>query len=129
MKYLFFVTLLFYNYSFGQDIDTFFGNYSDKDSLISFCFSENGINNLRIKQNEIPENIVTYDLLGIFGETLLLDIKYEKENSLNIIKCCIVVSEGRFIISSGYYYSVSLKKSKENSKKILTKFVFELSRK
>lgn len=122
--------IILFNINYGQDLDVYFGTYQDDCKLpkITFNFSDEGINDLFIREKPIPNNQVKYDVLGIFGESLILSIQFEEKDTLSVIKCFIVIDKQQFIISSGYYYNVKWDEQM-HSQTVIDRFSFELMRK
>jgi hypothetical protein len=133
MKIISIIVLLSYNI-IAQDIDVCFGNYNDVEvnNRISFIFDNSGIHNLMILGNFIPDSLVKYDLLGIYGESLLMKINFEEGEIGNSIYLLIFndSSSGKsnLIISSGYYVEILWLDAYSNKKRIKNKFAFELEK-
>lgn len=133
MKLIIIVVLLSYSIV-AQDTDVYFGKYSDiqNGKNISFIFDNTGIHHVMILGTFIPDTLIKYDLLGIYGESLLLKITFEEGKIGNYITILIFNdisnAESYLVISSGYYVKILWLDAKHNKRAIKNKFAFELQK-
>ena len=131
MKALFvLIIILFYGTINAQDTDVYFGKYEDKSdsSKFSFIFDTSGVVNLTIMGNAIPDSLVKYDLLGVFGGTLFMKIIFKEAEVGNYIMLLMYNNESDLIVSTGFWIKINLKDLDSNSGEIIDKFTFDLKK-
>jgi len=91
---------------YSTDLEEYFGKYQSVNSKdkMSFILNERGVLNLSIDKIDIDLNSLTYDYLGIYGGTLVFQIKFDDNKKYsNIIQLFIVKIEEEIVIVTGYH--------------------------
>jgi hypothetical protein len=83
-----------------------FGHYTSVagDTPISFTIDEHGIRDLHVDRLEYDTSTLTYDYLGVYGNSRVLHIAFSDSDGFdNTIKLFIVTADGSFVLAGGYY--------------------------
>lgn len=94
---------IFFN-SFSTNIEDYYGRYTsiNKGIRMNFLLNEKGVTDLHM--DGVDYDVKTYDFLGVFGDSEVLEIRFsDKNRNDNIIKMFIVTNQNKFVISAGYY--------------------------
>ena len=129
------ITIFFYllsNSVYSTDIEEYFGKYQSINSTykMSFILNEQGVLNLSIDKINIDLNSLTYDYLGIYGNTLVFQIKFDDDKKYsNIIQLFIVKIEEEIIIVTGYHmrYKLNNEYKITDIKKHLLELTYKIS--
>ncbi len=82
--------------------EDYYGKYSSNgDFSIVFNLNEGGVEELNI-QGKLIETVDSYDFLGYFGSTLLLEIKFSLEGQKPTTKILLDVEEQKFKCGTGF---------------------------
>ncbi|MCE1190376.1 MAG: hypothetical protein LWX56_14705 [Ignavibacteria bacterium] len=96
--------------SFASEED-YFGSYSSINTglKISFFLNEEGVKELKVDGIAYDTTTLTYDYLGVFGNSQIFQINFVDKNKFeHVIKLFIVTNEGEFVIATGFYMQYSL---------------------
>src|ERR1039457_983584 len=111
MKTLLALLLLSISINCYSSEEDYFGSYIsiNKNLNISFRLDEEGVKDLKVNNITFDIKTITYDYLGIFGNSQIFQINFIDKNKFeNVIKLFIVSNDGVFVIATGFFMQYSL---------------------
>jgi hypothetical protein len=104
---------------------TYYTTYADFNAR--FVMNEKGVKVLFVNNLKFDENKIIYDYLGTYGNSQILQIAFVDSGGYdNTLKLFMVMNEGDFVMSTGYYLRYKL--DKKNKMIIESKRAIELHR-
>lgn len=128
MKKIIVILLVFFcvSYAHATHNEILYGTYSYESSDFSLKFSldNSGINDFSINGEKLA--ISTYDYLGWYGSTQLLEIQIVTGRVIQTIKLLILVSGDQVKLTSGQYVKALIKIKDDDEFYILKHKTFEM---
>lgn len=92
------ILLLLISNLYGTEIENIYGKYHyvDNDIAIEFSLNNNGITEFKLDNSNYSKTL-SYDHIGIYGNTFILEVKIEVDEKRTIVLDIFVVADSKKI--------------------------------